>query len=136
MIEVGVVVANNFECVQDIVHQPVGLREEVILSWDFVSQATRSDDSARKVALVHHFVVALIALTNRLVDVNVPVLREDWLDLELGQPAKFKLEGQSRLAMSNARVFLERWATESEVTWIRAVLVPTDERETSNSACK
>ena len=67
---------------------------------------------------------------------DVAVLSEDGLDVELGQAAELKLEGKSRLAVTDAGVFRVGGSTESKVARVGAVLVTADERQTAHAASK
>ncbi|ROV86895.1 hypothetical protein VMCG_10866 [Cytospora schulzeri] len=101
VVQVGVVVANDLQGVEDVVDDTVSLRDQVLSRGNLVTKSARSDDSTSEVALV-----SLVFFGNGFIDMNVLVLRKDRLDLELRQSVKLKLEGKRRLVVSDAVVFL------------------------------
>jgi hypothetical protein len=131
VVQIGVVVANDLQSIENVVHETICLRDQVLGGWDLIAESSWTHDSTGEVALV-----ALNVLSNSLVNVDVAVLSEDWLDAELGQSAKLKLEGQSRLNVTDAVVLDVLGTAEGEVPWVRTILVTADECQTAHTASK
>ncbi|PNY27761.1 Uncharacterized protein TCAP_02317 [Tolypocladium capitatum] len=110
VVQIRGVAADNLERVKDVVDDAVGLGDEVLGGRDLVAEAARPDHSTGEVALV-----GVDGLADGLVDVDVFVLRKDGLDVELGQTPKLQLEGQGRLAVTDAVVLLVLGRTEGVV---------------------
>ncbi|GFF28865.1 hypothetical protein IFM46972_02469 [Aspergillus udagawae] len=132
VVEIGVVVADDLQSIQDVIHETVSLRDQVLRGGNIVTETARSHHGTDEVTLVDGLVV-LGALADGLVDVNVPVLGEDRLDLELGQTSEFKLEGEGRFAVTDAFIFLVGRSTEGEVARVAAVLA-ADEGDAADAA--
>jgi hypothetical protein len=131
LVQIRVVVANNFESIEDIVDNAISLRDEILSSRDLVSETTRSDDSTGEVSLVGVHVLA-----NTLVNVDTLVLSEDRLDVELAETSKLKLESKSRLAVTNTVILLVLGSTESVVTGVGTIAVAADECQAADTTGK
>ncbi|GKT80765.1 LOW QUALITY PROTEIN: unnamed protein product [Colletotrichum tofieldiae] len=129
LVQVGVVVANDLKSIEDIVDDAISLGNQVLSGRDLVTETARANDRASEVALV-----AVDSLADTLVNVDVLVLREDGLDVELGQPAELKLEGKSGLTVTNTVVLYILGATESVVTGVGTIVASTDEGNAANVA--
>ncbi|KAH3686398.1 hypothetical protein WICPIJ_002577 [Wickerhamomyces pijperi] len=91
VVQVGVGSVNDFQGVQDVRHQSVSFRGQVLLDGDVVTDTTSSDDTSDEESLVDRGV-----LTDGFVDVQVSVVGEDWLDVEVGQSGQFQLQALLR----------------------------------------
>jgi hypothetical protein len=131
VVQIRVVVANDLQGVQDVVHETVSLRDQVLSGGDIITQTAGTNHGTNEVALVNSLVV-LGTLADSFVNVNVAVLGEDGLDVELGKTAKLQLEGKSGLAVTDTQILLVVGATESEVTRIDTLLA-ADEGNTTNT---
>ncbi|KAH6606989.1 hypothetical protein Trco_006142 [Trichoderma cornu-damae] len=129
VVEIRVVIADNLEGVEDVVDDTVGLRDEVFGSGDLVAETTGSDHGTSEVTLVR-----VDSLANSLIHVNVLVLREHGLDAEVGKTGQLQLEGQGRLTVTDAVVFLVVRASESVVARVRAVAATAYECQTTDPA--
>ncbi|GKT88894.1 LOW QUALITY PROTEIN: hypothetical protein Ct61P_06744 [Colletotrichum tofieldiae] len=129
LVQVGVVVANDLKSIEDIVDDAISLGNQVLSGRDLVTETARANDRASEVALI-----AVDSLADTLVNVDVLVLREDGLDVELGQPAELKLEGKSGLTVTNTVVLYILGATESVVTGVGTIVASTDEGNAANVA--
>jgi hypothetical protein len=131
VVQIGVVVADNLQSIKDVGHESVGFGDHVLNSRDVVANTTGTDNSTGEVTLV-----VLDTLTDGLVNVDVAVLGEDGCNVELGQTSELKLEGKSRLNVTNGSVFLVGGTTESVVAGVSTILVTTDECQATNTACE
>ena len=64
---------------------------------------------------------------------DVAVLSEDWLDVKLGESAKFELEGKSGLDVTDTGIFLICGSTEGVVARVCSVLVAANERDSADA---
>ena len=137
VVEIRIVVADDLERVEDVVGEAVGFGDEVLGGGDVLAQVARADDGAREVALVDVVVrvaVLVVALADRLVHVDVAVLREDGLDLEVRQPAQLELERERGLDVADALLLAEVRRAERVVAGIGAVAVTADEGDAADAA--
>ena len=132
VVKIRVVVADDLQRIQNVIHETVSLGDEILRGGNIVTETARAHHSTDEVTLVDGLVV-LGALADGLVDVDVPVLGEDGLDLELGQTSELKLEGERRFAVTDALIFLVGRSTEGEVARVAAVLA-ADEGHTADAA--
>jgi hypothetical protein len=131
VVQIGVIVTDNLESIKNVGHESVGFGDHVLNSRDVVANTSGTDNSAGEVTLV-----VLDTLTDGLVDVDVAVLGEDGCNVELGQTSELKLEGKSRLDVTDTGVFLVGRTTECVVAGVSTVLVTTDECQATNTACE
>ncbi|GJD05392.1 hypothetical protein ColKHC_14217 [Colletotrichum higginsianum] len=129
LVQIRVVVANDFEGVKDVVDDTVSLGDQVLGGGDLITETTGTNDGTGKVALV-----AVDGLADTLVNVDVLVLGEDGLDVELGQSAELELEGKSGLAVTNAVILDVLGATERVVSRVGTVVAATDEGDATDVA--
>ena len=132
VVQIRIVVANDLQSIENVVHQAISLRNEILRGGDIITETTRTDNGTDKVSLIQSLVV-FRTLADRLIDVDVSVLSEDGLNLELGKTVEFKLERKCGLAVSDTLIFLVRGASEGVVAWVDAIPT-TDESHTTNTA--
>ncbi|KAH3668229.1 hypothetical protein OGAPHI_001983 [Ogataea philodendri] len=101
VVQVGVGGVNDLQSVQDITHQSVCFRCQVIWGSDVIFDRSSTDDTSGEVSLVNSRRV----LCNGFVDMDISVLGLHRLDVEVGQSTQLQLESKCWLNVSDHFVF-------------------------------